>query len=184
MADGRLGGEPEVRPAQRLGHVRVQLGEALDVQLVDDGLVPRRLRRAIVPPGKRIVHNRGERRVRGAVAIVGRRAVGRAHAKREQRVVPPRRASDDLGVGVHDQLARVEAMAVLRRVGAVDAIAVELTGVHVGEVAVPHHVGVLGQRDRQRLHLGVDRVEEAELDAGGVLGKDREVDADTVPRRP
>ena len=75
-------------------------------------------------------------------------------------------------------------MAVLRRVRAVDAVAVKLTGVHVGEVAVPHHVGVLGQRDRQRLHLGVDRVEETELDAGGVLGKDREVDADTVPRRP
>ncbi len=54
----------------------------------------------------------------------------------------------------------------------------------VGEVAVPHHVGVLGKGNRQRLHLGVDRVEEAQLDAGGVLGKDREVDADTVPRRP
>ena len=54
----------------------------------------------------------------------------------------------------------------------------------VGQIAVPHHVGVLRQGNRQRLHFRVDGIEQAELDARGVLGKDREVDADAVPRRP
>ena len=142
VADRGLGGEAEIGPAQRLGHVRVELRVALDVQLVDHRLVPRRPRRAVIPPRERIVDDRGQRRVRGAVAIVGRRVVGESHAKAEERIVPPRRASDDLRVRIHDQLARVEALSVLRRVRAVDAEAVELTRMDVWQVAVPHHVGV------------------------------------------
>ena len=161
----------------------MELGVALDVQLVDHRLVPRRPRRAVVPPRERIVDDRRERRVGRAVAIVRRRVVGSAHPEAEERVVPARRATDDLRVRIHDQLARVEAVAVLRRIGAVDAKAVELTRVDVGKVAVPHHVGMFRQRNGQRFHLRVDRIEQAELDAGCVLGKNREVDADAVPRR-
>ena len=51
------------------------LGEALDVQLVDQRLVPRRARRPIVAPGERGIDDRGERRVRRAVAIVEGRVV-------------------------------------------------------------------------------------------------------------
>ena len=99
----------------------------------------------------------------------------------EQRVVPAHGPADDLGVGIQDQLVRVEAMAEVRRVRAVHAVAVQLARMHVRQVAVPDHVGLLGQRNRQRLDFGVDRVEQAELDAGGVLGEQREVDADAVP---
>ncbi len=54
----------------------------------------------------------------------------------------------------------------------------------VRQIAVPHHVGVFGQGNRQRFDLGLDRVEQAQLDASGVFRKDCEVDADAVPRRP
>jgi hypothetical protein len=92
--------------------------------------------------------------------------------------VPP----DGLRVGVEDELVRIEAVAALRGEGAVDPVAVQLARVDVRQVAVPDHVGLLGQRDRHRLGLGIERVEQAELDAGRVLREDGEVDADAVPR--
>ena len=62
-----------------------------------------------------------------------------------------------------------------------DAIAVELPGAHVGQVAVPHLIGALAQHDLVRLDRVVFAVEQAQLDAGRVLGEDREVDALAVP---
>ena len=88
-----------------------------------------------------------------------------------------------LGVGVDQQLVRVEAVAVLRVVGAVDAVAVELPGPHVGQIAVPDLVGVFGQRDAVGLAPAL-LVEEAQLDLGGIGGEQREIDAAAIPRRP
>ena len=62
-------------------------------------------------------------------------------------------------------------MADVRRERAVDAVAVQLSRLQIRHVAVPDHVGLLGQRDRQRLDVRVGRLEETELDAGRVLGE-------------
>ena len=97
-------------PAQRFGDVGMQLREALDVQLVDERLVPRRAQRSIVAPRERRVDDGGERRVCGAVALVERRVV-RAGSEAEQRFVPLERPADDLGVRIDDDLVRIEAMA-------------------------------------------------------------------------
>ena len=59
---------PEIRAAQRFGHVGMQRREAPDVQLVDERLVPRRPQRSIVSPRERRVDDGGERRMGGAVA--------------------------------------------------------------------------------------------------------------------
>ena len=61
-------------------------------------------------------------------------------------------------------------MIVVRLVRPVDAVAVELIGLNVGQVAVPDLVGLLGQYDLLRLLPGVRPVEEAEFDLGGVFG--------------
>jgi hypothetical protein len=37
-----------------------------------------------------------------------------------------------------------------RLVRAVHAIAIQLAGQHVGQIAVPHHVGLFGERDAMR----------------------------------
>src|SRR5687767_14464335 len=74
-------------------------------------------------------------------------------------------------------------MAVMRRERSMDAVAVELCRMDVRHVAVPDHVGLFGQRNGQRFHVGVARVEQAQLDARRVLGEDGEVDSDTIPGR-
>ena len=72
VLDGRLRGQPGVAAAQVLGHVRVELGEALDVQLVDHRLVPGGARRPVVAPGEGRVDHRRQRGEGGAVAVVER----------------------------------------------------------------------------------------------------------------
>ena len=48
---------------------------------------------------------------------------------------------------------------------------------------MPDHVGLLGQGDAGCLCGRVEGVEQAQLDLGGVLGEQREVDAGPVPGR-
>ena len=50
IADDRVGAEPGVGAAQVLGDLVVELGEALDVQLVDDGVAPPVARLDVVSP--------------------------------------------------------------------------------------------------------------------------------------
>jgi hypothetical protein len=52
IADRRLRRQPGIRPPEPFRDLRVPMGEALDVQLVDEGLVPRGARRAVIPPGE------------------------------------------------------------------------------------------------------------------------------------
>src|ERR1700722_8820912 len=73
-------------------------------------------------------------------------------------------------------------MAARRIVGSVDAVAVQRPRARLGEVAVPHLVGVLGQRDPRELAPAA-RVEDAQLDLLGVGAEQREVHPLTVPRR-
>src|SRR5262249_48988760 len=84
---------------------------------------------------------------------------------------------------IEDHLVGIEPMAGAGIVRTVHAIAVQLAGSDVRQVAVPHHVGVLRQRDALTRGRGRGRVEEAELYARRVCREDREVDAETCPGR-
>src|SRR6185503_672748 len=90
------------------------------------------------------------------------------------------RPLDRLGVGVDEELARVEAVPVGRVVGAVDTVAVALAGVDARQVAVPDVGRPLDDRDLLLVALAV---EQAERDLGRVLGEQREVRAVAVPGR-
>ena len=72
-------------------------------------------------------------------------------------------------------------MALLRLVRPVNAIAIELPGPNVRHIAVPDKVGPPRQSDALTFTLGVGRVEQAQLDSGRMLGKNREVRAAAVP---
>jgi hypothetical protein len=68
--DGRFVGEAGVGAAEFLGHAGHPLGETLDVQLVNEGLVPGGARRVVVSPRERRVEHHAERGERGAIAVV------------------------------------------------------------------------------------------------------------------
>ena len=101
--------EPGVRPALLLRHVGVQLGEALDVRLVDEGLVVGDGEAAVALPVEERVDDHAVRHVRGGVVVV--RAVLVAEVVGEQRLVPLDLAAGRLGVGVEEQLVGVAAQA-------------------------------------------------------------------------
>ena len=91
VRDGVLGGQAGVRPAQVLAHAGAQLREALDVRLVDHGLVPRRAQRAVaLPLEARVDHHAARDGVRVVLVVglqvgVGARPSGRTGARWRRR---------------------------------------------------------------------------------------------------
>jgi hypothetical protein len=77
----------------------------------------------------------------------------------------------------------IEAVPVLRIVGSVSAIAVEQPGTRIRQIAVPHFIGALRQREGLNLPLA-GRIEQAKVDALRVGGKHREIGAEAVPGAP
>ena len=109
---------------------RVQLREALDVRLVDDGLVPRASRAAGRPPSRSAGRRRrtsGSRRRRPRRRRRGRRPRSRSGTYgRTFAASQSTGAVDRLRVRVDQELGRVEAVPGRRVVRAVDAVAVAL----------------------------------------------------------
>ncbi|GJE83266.1 hypothetical protein CJNNKLLH_4637 [Methylorubrum thiocyanatum] len=182
VLDDRRVGESESGAALSLRERRMRHGQRLDVGLVDHRLVERAGRRQ----GKSIRrlgagdHAAGQEG--GAVAPVDLILAGTAATVAVERVVPADAAGDLAGIGVEDELGRVEAMAGGRIPGAEHPEAVELTRQQAVQVAVEDVVGPAGQTDRARF---VPRagLEQAEIDPGRVLREEGEVDAAAVEMR-
>ena len=172
--------ESAERAACRLVHLRVPHREAAHVHLVDDALVRRPRRRPLGAPGEGGVdhHRLGE--IAGAVTIVERQiGVRIAEPVGKEGVVPLERSTQQLGVGVEQQLVGIEAMPGIRLVGPVHAIAVVLARPQVGKIAVPDLVRHLRQRDPIGLLAVV--VEQAQLDLLGMRREEGEVHAGAIP---
>ena len=140
VADGGVGA------ADLLRHARVRLGEALDVRLVDDGVVVGQIRGAVVAPVEGRVGHHGQHRVAEAVHGVVRLVVV-VEAVAEQGLVAVDLAVDRLGVRVKQQLGRIAPVPLIGLVGPVDPEAVALAGTDSRQVAVPHEAVHLGQVD-------------------------------------
>ncbi len=84
VAQRLVGGQSEVRAAQRARHPRVERREPLDVHLVNDRLVPGPMGRAIAAPVERGVDDGRERRIGRAVGGLGRALVFGAWHVRKQ----------------------------------------------------------------------------------------------------
>jgi hypothetical protein len=78
-------------------------------------------------------------------------------------IAPDEAPRQFFGVGVDEELVRVEAEPALRLVPAVNPITIELPGCHIVQIAVPDVLGALGQGDALNFAAAVV-VEEAELD--------------------
>ena len=178
VLDHRRMGEGGVRAARVLRDVRVELRETLDVRLVDHRLGVRDARMTVAGPVEERVDDDTEHHVRGGVVVVDRCRI--AELVREQRRIPVDLADRRLGVRVEQQLVRVRPLALGRVVRTVDAIAVALAGLHLGQVAVPD-VGV----DVLQLDARLDPVlvEEAQLHSLRRLAEQREVRAAAIECR-
>ena len=158
----------------------MQHREAAQVRLVEHALVPRQVEQLVVAPGEGGVdHPAFEHAARIVAGVEGEVLAPAADPVAEMGVAPMELADQLLGVGVEQQLVMIEAVARLRVVGAVDAIAVELARADVGQVAVPDLVGVLGQHDPLQLALAAG-IEQAELDLLGIGAEQGEVDAPAI----
>ena len=178
VLDRRRVRDAGVGAAQLLGDPRVGHRQALDVGLVDDRLVVRRLRRAVDAPVEVRVDDDGLRHVRRRVVVV---ALLGLEVVAEDRLVPVDLAVDGLGVRVEEQLVRVAAQALGGVVRAVHAEAVALAGVDAGQEGVPDVAVHLGEPDALLVAVVV---EEAQLDLLGHLAEDREIRAGAVVRGP
>ena len=146
------------------------LRKALDLDLVQDCLVPGRAGRVIGPPvEKRVDNDRFWHR--GSTVLVVAQVRVPTERVRVDGWPPSDLTVDGLSIRVQQQLVRVAALAGGRVVGAVRSITVALPGQHLGQIGVPAVSGCFRHRDP-----GFPLVaEQAELDALGHLGKDREV---------
>ena len=140
VVDDRRVGHAGVGAALVLGHLRVPLGQTLDVRLVDDAVHVGDPRRPVAGPVEERVDDDAVHHVRRGVVVVDRVGVT-AHLVGEECGVPVDGAGHGLGVRVEQQLVRVAPEAPARIVRAVHPVAVALARLHVGQVAVPD-VGV------------------------------------------
>ena len=172
VRDGGVVAQPGVGAAQRPGDVRVAHGEALDVDLVQHGVrvpVPGAL--AVLPAECR-VHDQAPGHVAGGVQ--GARLAGVGFVLAEHLGPEGDRPGHRLGVGVEQQLGRVAPQALGRVPRPADAVPVGLARADAGHERMPDVGVVVGDRD---LGFGACRVEQAQGDAVGDAGGDREVGA-------
>ena len=168
--------------ADIVGQHRVAHRPAADMRFIDHrlrpgGHRPLRLGEDVGTDDARLGHEGG------AVALVlpEIRIVAASDRIAVERIVPGEGADEFTRIGVEQQLRIVEAVTVHRVERAADAIAVELAGLHARDMAVPDAVGAFGQRDALGL-LAAVLGEEAERDAFGMVGKQREIGALGVRR--
>src|ERR1700742_2590341 len=126
----------------------MQLGETLYVHLIDDRPLPRCLRFARRPPGEGRVDHAALLHEGGAVAIVERLVlVGMIHAVAKQLWSPFQLADELLGIGIDDELVRIEAMPSVGIERTVDTIGIDGARSERRQVAMPDFIGILRKLD-------------------------------------
>ena len=182
MVDHRRRAQPAIGAAPARRDVVALLRQALDVGLVDDGVLPGDVRPdlAAAPVEVLVDHDRLRHAARVVAAVEGKILARAAGAIAEMRVAPDQPSGDPLGVGIEQQLVGIEAVAALGRVGAVDAITIELPGRDVVEIAVPDVLVALEQFDPLEFAAAL-AVEQAKLDLLRIGREQRKVGAPPVP---
>ena len=96
------------------------------------------------------------------------------------RIAPYQAPGEPPRIRIEQKLVGVEAVALLRRIGAVNAVAVELARRNVVQIAVPDVFGALGQFDALDFAAAL-AVKKTELDLLRIGGEQREIGAASVP---
>ena len=182
VPDSGFGGQAQVGPAQWFGNLGMQLREAAHMSLIDHRLVPGRPQRLVVSPAEGLIGDNAKRRTVGVVPVVeGHVAGGIADAVSEHGVRPAQLSADGPGIRVQENLVGVEPMPVVGIEGTVNPIPVQLTGLDVGQIAVPHQFRLFAQRDAVGFGAVVLGIKQAQFNTCGVFGEDGKVHAGSVP---
>ena len=135
--------------------------DAAHLQLDYDRFFPWCLRAAILTPGEGGFDHPALRDVARIVAPVKRQVLPRtAEPITEDRVGPAKPPLQCLGVGVDQQLVRIEPMPVRRIEGSVNTVAVKQVRASIRQVGVPDLVGIFRKHDA-RLLLTAGAIEQA-----------------------
>ena len=184
MLDHRGSGEPAIGAAPGRRHVLAQLRHAFDVRLIDDRIAPGDVRTLRLRPRHRLVdHNRLGHAPGIVTPIEGEIVTAAAGAIAEMHIAPGDPAGEPLGVRVDQQLVVIEAVSLLRRIGAMDTIAIKLARQDIVAIDMPDILAAFRQNDALKLAPALI-VEQAKLDLGGMAGEQSKVDAFAVPCRP
>ena len=150
--------QTRVGAAQLLIHSWKTLGEAFDVQLINNRVVKWHANLAqhiLTVPIEVGIDDHALGHERSAVPLVEGGVVPRLHLVAEYRRVPLELAGMSHRVGIEQQLVGVEAVSGLRFIGPVHPIAVDRTRADVGQIAMPDLIGVLRQFNPLQLLLAV-----------------------------
>ena len=180
--DHRRRGEAAIGAAQAGRHVVALLREPLDMGFIDDGVFPGNAGPQFAPaPVEGFIDHDGFGHAARIVAPVERKIfAGAAGAITEMRIAPYQPPGEPPRIGVEQKLVRVEAVTLLRRIGAVNAIAVKLARRDIVQIAVPDVFGALGQFDALDLAPAL-AVKQTEFDLLRIGGKQREIGPASVP---
>src|ERR1044071_5652598 len=155
------------------------------MRLVNDRAVQRSPRPLVVAPIKRMIDYRRFRNAPGVIPKIARQIVpGAADHIPKHLIRPIYLAGDRLRIGIDQQLRAIETHPALGIVGPINTKTVELPRPDVGQKDVPDLVCLFRHRDSNVFLGRVDIVEQAQVDGGGVLGKDREIHPVAEPGRP
>src|ERR1019366_9796425 len=162
-------------------NVRMAHGESFDVELIDQGIVPRDLGWCIRLPGESGVDHSVLGHSHGIVAPVKRQVLLLvSDPVSEVGVAPPDGSLNLLAIGVEQELVMIKTMALLRGVGAIHPVSVQLARTYFRQIAVPDHVSLFADLDTKSLTFP-RTVEQAKFHFLRVLSVEREVDAFAVP---
>jgi hypothetical protein len=183
MFDDRFGRHAGVLAAQMAGNIGMHEAHAANVRLVNEGLVRRVRRPPFAAPIEAGVGDHPQGSEGRTVPVIERKITLRiSQLITEQLVGPGQVSPDGLGIRIEQQFIGIEAQPALGNIRSMHAIAVQLAGFHIRHVDVPSAVGALADADSP---LVVSRcIEQTEFRCVRGLGKQRKIDAVTVPVRP
>ena len=173
MVQHRVG--REAKEAAGMCDARHLHGEPLHMRLIDDAARQGGHGGAVVAPGKgRVGHDAFGHEARAVAGVQAKVGIARRGGIGVKRVRPTRVPGQLPGVGVDQQLVRVEAVAFMRGEGTVRAQTVKLAGHQAGNAAMPDAPGAFRQRHARNLALPV-RAKKADVDLRRMVGKDGEI---------
>ena len=175
MLQHLIRGKAQIGAPQPVFHAGVAAGQAAQMRLKDHRLGPRHPRGRVGAPAEgRVDHHRlrhGKGRVAGVEGEVPLRAADLVAHHRIRPFQPPLQRA---GIGVQEQLVRVEAMAALGLIGAMGAVAVDAARGQPADMDVPDVAVAVAHRQARQLLAAVGG-EEAQFDPLGMGREDGEV---------